>query len=78
VARMTRLLLGIAGPDSPAHAVPEGTAEALCGSPVEATISQDFPAGAGTLCRACLRAQAAAASSVPLARFGARKRAGGM
>ena len=75
----TRLLLGLAGPDSPGHAVPQGTHEALCGAVVEATVSQDFPAGAASLCRLCLRAHARASSAVPLASFGTgRRRAGGM
>jgi hypothetical protein len=70
-------LLAQASPDSTAHAVPPGAAQALCGAAAEGVTDRPFPGGARHVCRDCTRAAAIAASSVPLSRFG-QKRAGGM
>jgi hypothetical protein len=61
-----------------AHAVPEGSHEALCGTPVTTTTARAFPGGASAVCRDCSRASAVASSTVPLRASGARKRPGGM
>lgn len=71
-------VIGIADASATAHATEPGGTEGLCGIALSEVLETVFPGGASQLCRACLRASAAAESTVPLRSFGRARRAGGM